>query len=137
MLYITRRISVPIEEIELKPIRAQGPGGQHVNKTSSAIQCRFDVHASSLPAAVKEALLCLSDQRMTRDGVIVIKAQQYRSQEQNRDAALARLQALIRSVATRPKPRVATRPTLASRHRRREGKIHRASTKALRKPPTD
>jgi len=137
MLFITRRISVPTEEIELKPMRAQGPGGQHVNKTSSAIQLRFDVHASSLPTAVKEALLCLSDQRVTRDGVIVIKAQQYRSQDQNRDDALARLQALIRSAVVRPKPRVATRPTLGSRRRRIDDKVRRASTKALRKPPTE
>ncbi len=128
-------ITVCIDEVEMSAIRAQGAGGQNVNKVSSAVHLRFDVRASSLPEPVKQRLLALNDQRLTADGVVVIKAQQFRSQELNRADALARLQALVDSVARPPKTRRATRPTLASKRRRLEGKSVRSATKALRGKP--
>ncbi|MBU0498892.1 MAG: aminoacyl-tRNA hydrolase [Gammaproteobacteria bacterium] len=132
MFRISPHLSIPEEEIELSAIRAQGSGGQNVNKVSSAIHLRFDIRASSLPALFKQRLLRLQDRRITADGVIVIKAQQYRSQEQNREDALERLRELI-EVAIQPrKNRVATRPTRASRERRLEGKKRQAETKSLR-----
>lgn len=116
-------------------MRAQGAGGQNVNKVSSAVHLRFDIAASSLPEDVKQRLLALPDSRLTRQGVLVIKAQQYRTQEANRLDALARLQALVDSVARPPRVRRATRPTLGSKLRRLESKSQRSATKALRGRP--
>jgi len=113
-------------------MRSQGAGGQHVNKTASAIHLRFDIHASSLSDADKERLLAQADQRLTRDGIIVIKAQQHRSQDMNRDAALTRLALLIAQALHVPRPRVETRPSRAARQRRTDQKTHRGRIKALR-----
>ena len=119
-------------EVEFSAIRAQGAGGQNVNKVSSAIHLRFDIQASSLPDAVKERLLSLSDSRITQEGVLVLKAQQHRTQEMNRSDALARLQEVIDSVALPPKTRRATQPSYGSKQRRLEGKSQRSVIKSLR-----
>ena len=119
-------------EVEFSAIRAEGAGGQNVNKVSSAIHLRFDIRASSLPDEVKERLLSLSDSRITLDGVLVIKSQQHRTQEMNRSAALARLQEVVDGVASPPKPRRATKPSYGSKQRRLEGKSQRSEIKTLR-----
>lgn len=125
-------LQVDESEVQISAIRAQGAGGQNVNKVSSAIHLRFDIPASSLPEDVKERLLALRDSRITQEGVLVLKAQQHRSQDLNRLDALFRLHELVNSVARAPKARRATKPTYGSRQRRLEGKSQRSETKALR-----
>ncbi|MDR3369643.1 alternative ribosome rescue aminoacyl-tRNA hydrolase ArfB [Rhodoferax sp.] len=125
-------LRIPTEEIALSAIRAQGAGGQNVNKVSSAIHLRFDIAASSLPDGVKARLLALRDSRITQDGVLVIKAQQHRTQESNKFDAMVRLNELVNSVAHPPKARKATQPTKASRRRLREDKARRSGLKAQR-----
>jgi ribosome-associated protein len=123
---------IPHHEYDITAIRAQGAGGQNINKVSNAVHLRYDVRASSLPPGHKERLLQLHDHRITRDGVVVIKAQQFRSLEQNREDAVRRLHELVQSVATPPRTRRATRPTMGSKLRRLEGKSQRSQVKALR-----
>jgi ribosome-associated protein len=125
-------IVIPESEVEISAVRAQGAGGQNVNKVSNAIHLRFDVRASSLPDAVKERLLKLSDQRITRTGIVVIKAQQHRSQDMNREEALARLHELVRAAAFVPKKRRPTKPSRSAKKKRLEGKVLRGKIKVLR-----
>lgn len=132
MLQISNTVSIPESEIEISAVRSQGAGGQNVNKVASAIHLRFDISASSLPDRYKERLLQLKDGRITKEGIIVIKAQEHRSQEQNREEALKRLQDLIKRAIFVPKPRKPTVPTRNSKQRRLDSKSKRSQIKTMR-----
>jgi ribosome-associated protein len=132
MLQITPNVVIPLDEIGISAIRSQGAGGQNVNKVATAIHLRFDINASSLPILFKERLLNLSDRRITKDGVIIIKAQQHRTQEQNKDAALKRLQVLIRSITVTDPVRTPTKPSRSAKTKRIKFKTKRSEIKALR-----
>jgi ribosome-associated protein len=133
MLKISEQVNIPISEIDISAVRSSGAGGQNVNKVSTAIHLRFDVLASSLPDRYKEKLLELNDSRISTDGVIVIKAQQFRTQEQNKEDALNRLKNLIKSVSIPPKKRFVTKPTKGAKRKRLDSKVKRGQLKASRK----
>ena len=135
MVFITPKISVPDDELHESFVRSSGAGGQNVNKVSTAVRLRFDIRASSLPDIYKERLLRRADRRINDEGVLVLKVQQHRSQERNRQDAIDRLVALVQAAAVRPKPRHATRPTLGSKKRRLESKSKRSGVKSMRSRP--
>ncbi len=132
MIQISNKIIIPDEEVEINAVRAQGAGGQNVNKVSTAIHLRFDIQASSLPDFYKEKLFKFSDNRISKDGVIIIKAQQFRTQKKNKEAAITRLETLIKSATATRKKRKPTKPTKASKKRRLDGKTKQSQRKALR-----
>jgi ribosome-associated protein len=133
MLPISNNVSIPMGEIELSAVRAQGAGGQNVNKVSTAVHLRFDIPSSSLPDFYKNRLLRLKDRRITKEGVVVIKAQQFRSQEQNREEALSRLQSLIKNVTRSPRKRRPSKPTFSSQKKRLDRKTKHGRLKTLRR----
>jgi len=137
VITITPNVSIPDDEIDITAIRSQGAGGQNVNKVSSAIHLRFDINASSLPEVYKERLLAMRDKRISKEGVLVIKAQKFRTQEKNRDDALGRLQEIVRVVTVVPKVRRPTKPTKSSQKKRLDSKAIRSKTKALRRSNFD
>lgn len=132
MLQITNRTAIPLSEIELSAVRSQGAGGQNVNKVATAIHLRFDINASSLSPLYKERLLNLNDSRITKEGVVIIKAQQHRTQEQNREDALDRLKVLVKSVTVTPKKRKPTKPSKTAKRKRLDSKAKRGQVKSLR-----
>ncbi len=136
MLILSQNLRIPEDELEFSAIRAQGAGGQNVNKVSSALHLRFDIRASSLPESLKARLLASADRRISKDGVIVIKAQSHRTQEKNRADALARLSEMILAANTVRKKRKPTRPTRGSQRRRMDSKTRHGRTKALRRKPS-
>ena len=136
MLFIANVVSIPEIELDFSAIRAQGPGGQNVNKVSSAIHLRFDIQQSSLPDFYKQRLLKLNDQRISKDGVVIIKAQSYRSQDKNRVEALSRLQLLVQSAGFTAKPRRPTKPTRGSQMRRMDKKSQHGKKKIMRGKPS-
>jgi ribosome-associated protein len=133
MLNISKTVSIPLSEIEIHAVRSQGPGGQNVNKVATAIHLRFDIRSSSLPDVYKKRLLALSDYRITKAGIIIIKAQRYRNQEKNREDATGRLKALIAKAGYTPKKRKTTKPSKTSQVKRIESKIRRGRLKTARK----